>query len=154
MGNTPAGWLILEQEGSDPKSYELHTGKNRIGRVSSLSRPDIPVTNDIYVSRNHAVLAVKLTERNTYEYYLADNARVQGKPSTNGTYINDKKERIGDQPVKLQDGDIIRCGNTKFKLRATDLIVETGNGVKLAQKVDDPVFGTTGGQGPVLRRKM
>ncbi len=154
MDNTTAGWLILLSDGSESTHYELHKGKNRIGRQSTLSRPDIPVANDIYVSRNHAVLAVKLTERNTYEYILADNEKVQGKPSTNGTYLNNSKERIDGNPVRLKDGDVIRCGKTSFKLKTTDLQVEAADGVKLAQKVEDPVFGSQSRNGGVLRFKM
>ena len=116
MENKIAGWLILHTEGRETASYELHVGKNRIGRVATANNPDIPVADDMFVSRNHAVLVVRVNDRYQYEYLLADNAEVQGKPSMNGTYINGYTTRLGDKYVFLHDGDTIQVGVTKFVL--------------------------------------
>ncbi|MCQ2252710.1 MAG: FHA domain-containing protein [Bacteroidales bacterium] len=135
MANTAAGWLILHTEGLEPISYELHEGRNRIGRISSQNTPDVGVADDKLMSRNHAVLVVRLNERNVYEYILADNAAIQGKPSLNGTYVNGNSERIGDNPVFLKDGDTIQCGVTKFVLQTAQVAVNVDDAIRLTQKV-------------------
>ena len=40
MENKIAGWLILHTEGRETASYELHVGKNRIGRSVRKARKD------------------------------------------------------------------------------------------------------------------
>jgi len=154
MANTAAGWLILNTDNTDTASYELHIGKNRIGRVSRQSRPDIPITGDEYVSRNHAILVVRISNRNVYEYLIVDNEKLLGKPSTNGTYVNGASKRIGDQPVMLKDGDTIQCGNTKFTLKTTDISVTVDDGVKLQQRIGEEVVQQKMAPGVVLRRKV
>lgn len=154
MANTPAGWLILGGAGQEQASYELHVGKNRIGRTSKLSHPDIPIQNDKYASRNHAILVVRISERNVYEYLIVDNAQLLGKPSTNGTFVNGAQKRIGDQPVMLKNGDRIKCGATEFTLKTTDIAVEVEDGVKLAQRLGETVVNTNMAPGVVLRRKV
>ena len=154
MENQPAGWLILHTEGKEIASYELHTGKNRIGRVASTNKPDIPVADDMYVSRNHAVLVVRINDRNQYEYLIADNAEVQGKPSMNGTYINGDTTRLDDRPLKLKDGDTIQVGVTKFVLKTADVAITVDDAVKLTQKLGYTETVDVFKPGVVLRKRV
>ena len=135
MENTPAGWLVLHTEGCEPKTYALKEGKNRIGRKTVTNAPDVPVENDIYVSRNHAMLVVKKAENLDYEYIIADNTELLGKPSLNGTFINGSPERIDEKPVKLKDGDTIQCGITKFVLQSAKAAIDVEDAVKLTSKL-------------------
>lgn len=154
MENKIAGWLILHTEGRETASYELHVGKNRIGRIATANNPDIPVADDMFVSRNHAVLVVRINDRNQYEYLIADNAEVQGKPSMNGTYINGDTQRLGDQPIKLKDGDTIQVGVTKFVLKTADVAITVDDAVKLTQKLGYTETVDVFKPGVVLRKRV
>lgn len=154
MENKPAGWLILHTEGKDTASYELHIGKNRIGRVATANMPDIPVADDMYVSRNHAVLVVRVNDRNQYEYLIADNAEVQGKSSLNGTYINGDSTRLGDQNVFLRDGDTIQVGVTKFVLKTAEVAISVEDAVKLTQRLGYTETVDVSKPGVVLRKRI
>ena len=154
MENKPAGWLILHTEGKESNSYSLHVGKNRIGRVSTANVPDVPVSDDMFVSRSHAVLVVRINDRNQYEYLLADNAEVQGKPSMNGTYVNGDSTRIGDKPVILHDGDTIQVGVTKFVLKTADVAISVDDAVKLIQKLGYVETVDVFKPGVVLRKRI
>ena len=149
-----AGWLVLRVEGKEPQSFALKEGKNLIGRKTSTTNPDIAISDDIFVSRNHAVVVVKKTNSNSYEYILADNTAELGKPSLNGTYINGQKERVGEQPIKLNDGDTIQIGLTKFVLKAADVAVDAQDAVKLAAKIDYKETVSFPNLNVVLRKKI
>ncbi|MBR4266583.1 MAG: FHA domain-containing protein [Bacteroidales bacterium] len=136
MENTPAGWLVLHTEGCESTTYPLHEGKNRIGRKTAQNNPDVSIERDIYVSRNHAVLVVRKDEKFQYEYFIADNAEVQGKPSLNGTYLNGNTERLVDKVVKLKDGDTIQIGVTKFVLQTAQAAVDVESAIKLTKQLD------------------
>ncbi len=132
--NAAKGWLIVHTEGKEHQSFELKEGKNIIGRPTPNFSPDIPI-NDKFVSRRHAVLIVKLNKFNIYEYYIADNQQVNdGKASTNGTYINGEKQRIGNTPVKIIDGDTIQIGETKLVLKSADININVEEAVKLVKR--------------------
>ena len=154
MENTCAGWLVLHTEGCESKTYPLKEGKNRIGRKSLNVMPDVAVENDIYVSRNHAVLVVRRTEGIDYEYLIADNEEVQGKPSLNGTFVNGNPERLGDKPVKLKDGDTIQIGITKFVLQTSKIAVNVEDAVKLTSKLGYEKTVEVYNSGAVLRKRI
>ena len=154
MENIPAGWLVLHTEGCEPKTYALKEGKNRIGRKTVSNAPDIPVENDIYVSRNHAMLVVKRLENLDYEYIIADNTELLGKPSLNGTFINGSPERIDEKPVKLKDGDTIQCGVTKFVLQSTKAAIDVENAVKLTSKLDFTPTVQINNSAAILRKRV
>jgi len=120
---TAVGWLIKHTETMETLSFPLKIGKNQIGRKTTDHNPDIMVENDNYISRNHAIIVVKINEKSEFEYLLVDNAELQGKPSLNGTYLNGNPERIGDKPVKLSDGDTIQTGLTKFVLKTSKVAI-------------------------------
>ncbi len=154
MENNPAGWLVLHTEGVEPKTYPLKEGKNRIGRKTSSNIPEVAVENDIYVSRNHAVIVVKKTPQLDYEYIIVDNAEVLGKPSLNGTFINGNSERIGDKPEKLKDGDTIQIGITKFVLQGAKAAVDVEDAVRLTSKLDYAQTVEVFNSGAVLRKRL
>ncbi len=128
------GWLISHDlNQGEEKVFELVEGKNIIGKKTTFSSPHIAI-DDKYVSKRHAVIIVKLNQFNVYEYYIADNAEVNdGKPSTNGTYINGKPERISD-PVRIIDGDTIQVGRTKLVLKTADINANVKEAIKLVKR--------------------
>ncbi|MDO4481718.1 MAG: FHA domain-containing protein [Bacillota bacterium] len=65
------------------------------------------VVNDIFASRNHAVLTFKK------EFYLKD------LDSKNGSFINER-QIISGVSVPLEDGDMLRFGKSEFKFRIGD----------------------------------
>lgn len=154
MANEVAGLLTLNAGNPDSTTFELHIGKNRIGRVSPLSRPDIAITGDDLVSRNHAILVVRLNDRNVYEYWIYDNEQALGKPSKNGTFINNSQKRLDDKPQVLKDGDRIRCGRAILTLSTSEYTVKSEPGVRLSQKKDTAPTVNTKGQGGTLRQRV
>ncbi len=96
------GWLVsytLDPLGVDFKLYE---GRNIIGRDM-----DCGITvNDNMVSSKHAVLLFRAGK-----YSITDSQ------SSHGTFVNDADIEL--DPYYLQDGDVIRIGQTVFKFRST-----------------------------------
>lgn len=95
------GWVIsftIDAMGSDFRIYE---GKNTIGSAADC---EITVTGDKLISAKHATIL-----------FRNEKFRLKDEFSTNGSYLNDKD--IEDEAVLLNDGDIIKVGNTVFKFR-------------------------------------
>lgn len=95
------GWLVsytIDEMGIDFKLYE---GKNSIG---SSSDNDITVFQDKSISGKHATILFR-----NGKFKLKDEF------STNGTYLND--EIVEDETPVLKDNDIIKVGNTIFKIK-------------------------------------
>lgn len=96
------GWLVsytLDPLGVDFKLYE---GRNIIGRDM-----DCNITvNDNMVSSKHAVLLFRAGK-----YSITDSQ------SSHGTFVNNTD--IDLDPYYLQDGDIIKMGQTTFKFRTS-----------------------------------
>ena len=96
------GWLVsytLDPLGVDFKIYE---GRNIIGRDM-----DCNITvNDNMVSSKHAVLLFRAGK-----YSITDSQ------SSHGTFVNDQDIEL--EPLYLQDGDIIKVGQTVFKFRTS-----------------------------------
>lgn len=96
------GWLVsytLDPLGVDFKLYE---GRNIIGRDM-----DCNITvNDNMVSSKHAVLLFRAGK-----YSITDSQ------SSHGTFVNDVDIEL--EPLYLQDGDVIKVGQTIFKLRTS-----------------------------------
>ncbi len=152
MENTTkkAGWLIIHTEGKEKLTYELKEGKNFIGRHTSNNAPDISL-QDVFVSRMHAALVVRITDKYEYEYLLADNAEVLGKPSLNGTFVNGNENRIGNEIVKLADGDTIQVGITKLVLKTSKVAIDVEDAVKLVDKMEYKKTVDIDSHGTVLR---
>ncbi len=96
------GWLVsytLDDMGVD---YKLYEGRNIIGR-----NIDCQIAiSDSTVSGEHATLLFRAGR-----YSLRDNQ------STQGTFVNG--EDIELEPCYLNDGDMIRIGQTIFKFRSS-----------------------------------
>ena len=96
------GWLVsytLDPMGVDFKLYE---GRNIIGRDM-----DCNITvNDNMVSSKHAVLL-----------FRAGKYSVTDSQSSHGTFVNDVDIEL--EPYYLQDGDVIKVGQTVFKFRTS-----------------------------------
>lgn len=95
------GWLVsytIEPLGVDFKLYE---GRNIIGRDI-----DCGITvNDNMVSAKHAVLL-----------FRAGKFSITDTQSSHGTFVNDTDIEL--EPYYLQDGDVIKMGQTIFKFRS------------------------------------
>ncbi len=129
-----AGWLIIHTEDENHQTFELHIGKNIIGRETPNFKPDIPLS-DVFSSRKHAAIIVKINDNNMFEYFIADNSTSNsGKSSKNGTYVNGSTTRLGDKAQKIIDGDTIQIGKTKLVLKTADITVDVEEAVKLVQR--------------------
>jgi hypothetical protein len=94
------GWLVAmtgEQKGED---FRLHEGQNMIGAL-----PDCQITlKDETVTSRHASLR-----------YQEGRFLITDLDSTNGTYLNDRPERIARE--ELKDNDTIRMGEVVLKFK-------------------------------------
>lgn len=121
-GQTIVGWLVIHDENKAPASYDLFIGDNFFGTEAEGYEVDIPIINDVYVSRSHANIRVSRDFFNRFHYQLLDDGsrRPQG-PSLNGTYINGNENRLpADQSIYLKDGDTIQVGETKLVFKTTE----------------------------------
>lgn len=96
------GWLVSYTLDPMGVAFNLYEGRNIIGRDM-----DCSITiNDNMVSGKHAVLLFR-----SGKYSITDSQ------STHGTFVNDND--IDLEPCYLQDGDIIRIGNSILKFRTS-----------------------------------
>lgn len=101
-GRKLVGWLVTYSIDVLGVDFKLYEGRNIIGRDG-----DCNITvNDGRMSGKHAVLLFRANK-----YSITDSQ------SSHGTFVND--EDIELEPRYLQDGDIIRMGNTIFKFRTS-----------------------------------
>ena len=89
----------IDESGVD---FRLYEGRNVIGRDSDCQI----VIPDMSVTGRHAILLFR-----NGKYSITD------QQSSNGTYVND--EDIELEPRYIQDGDIIRIGDTILKFRSS-----------------------------------
>lgn len=100
-----AGWLLVWGGKHKGEDFRLREGKNTVG-----SAPDCDVVlTDDHVSTKHAVIHCKRATDTTGAYSIAD------LDSTNGTFLNDSKEKIGRE--ELVDNDTVTFGTTKCKFK-------------------------------------
>ena len=95
------GWLVsytIDELGVDFKLYE---GRNMIGRGMDCG---ITVASDALMSAKHATLMFR---DNSYA--------IKDEMSSHGTFVND--ESIGFDTCILNDGDLIKMGNTVFRFK-------------------------------------
>lgn len=92
------------------KTYELHDGRNLVGRKASTSLADIQLeVEDRFMSRNNAVVNVIRTS----DYFTVSIANHQNK---NPIKVGTVALLDGDELV-LSDGDEITMGTTKMTLK-------------------------------------
>lgn len=96
--NPVAGWLVCTSGSVKGKSYELHLGRNYIGRDKKM---DIVLTDDNSISRSRHFSIVYDPKSNGF-YSVPDEGFV---------YINDN---LIKEPTRLNDGDEIHVGNTVY----------------------------------------
>ena len=105
--NSKAYFLINNEK------FYLKDGENIVGR-----NVDININNDKYISRKHCLVILNIKNKIITEIILLDDGTCNnGKPSTNGTFYNDAKERLTkyDQII-LNNNDKIRVGRTEMIL--------------------------------------
>lgn len=112
------GQLISVDTG---RTYPLRLGRNVVGKGSVSKPADVALeANDPHLSRQHCVVEVRIGPSGRVEYLLSDaNATGDGPMSLNGTFVNDRPQPL--QPpdrIFLRDGDTIRLGATRLRLRA------------------------------------
>ena len=101
-GRKLVGWLVTYSSDELGVDYRLYEGRNIIGRDM-----DCSITiNDGHVSGKHAVLLFRANK-----YSITDTQ------SSHGTFVNDVDIEL--EPQYLQDGDVIRVGNTELKFRTS-----------------------------------
>lgn len=88
-----------------PRSLVLTNGELELGRRLTGAAP-VALEHDPSVSRRHACLRVSDAGRSIH---------LRDLQSRNGTSVNGRA--LGSQAVALQDGDVIRIGNTLLLLR-------------------------------------
>ncbi|MCB1325009.1 MAG: FHA domain-containing protein [Spirochaetales bacterium] len=117
--DTP-GWLIVHSEGLEATEFVLHYGQNSIGAGRGDTRPDIAIDDDLFVSREHAVLEVTWEE--THVLFVLTDGPGNGprqSPSLNGTFVNGRPSRISPtERRQIEHGDTIQIGRTKLALRS------------------------------------
>ncbi len=92
VGPQPLAWLIRHTENQTPVSLPVYMGKNYIGRKEKPGFvPFIKVEEDPYISKIQAVIIAEGGDN----FFLADDLFNNGtKPSTNGTYLNGREEKV------------------------------------------------------------
>jgi hypothetical protein len=96
------GWLVTYSFDKMGVDFKLYEGRNIIGRDADCNL----TVNDGMMSGKHAILLFRAGK-----YSLTDSQ------STHGTFVND--EDIALEPCYLNDGDVIRMGQTVFKFRTS-----------------------------------
>lgn len=121
-GRVVAGWLVVHTEGKPAATYELFEGDNVIGRPDGPHHVDVEIENDRFVSRVHCIIRITKDFLHRFHYRLVDNGKSrQGKPSTNGTYVNGKTDRLPHtSALFLADGDIVQVGETKLVFKSVN----------------------------------
>ena len=118
------GWLVVHDEKAKPQSYDLHLGRQLVGRVSLQFPCDIMIdTKDQYMHREHFYIVVKKNGQCQCSYWIETHPR---SSKGNGTFVDTKRlsefERqlkrlaLGEQ-IYLEDGALIQAGETKIFLK-------------------------------------
>jgi len=97
------GWLVTYDLDPNGVDFRLFEGRNLIGRDFNCGI----CLNDNKVSGQHAILL-----------YRNGKFRIKDNLSVNGTYV--MGEDIEDETVILNDGDIIKVGNTNLLFRTSE----------------------------------
>lgn len=93
------GWLVCMNGGEQGKDYRLHTGRNFVGRGTSM---DVMLVDDKTISRDKHCSVIYDPKGNSF--YLSPEGG-------NTVYLDDQ---MVDSPVKLQEGSRITIGETEL----------------------------------------
>lgn len=95
------GSLFFQSE-----EYSLHKGVNTIGRKAKTSHAEVQISEDKYMSRQHAIITVK-EGKNGFEHLLQPT-NPKNPIKINGRYIEN------DDVIFLQWGDRLTFGHTEL----------------------------------------
>lgn len=118
------GWLVVHDENAKSQTYDLHLGRQLVGRVSQQFPSDIMIeTTDQYMHREHFYIIVEKNDHGQCSYLVETHSR---SSKGNGTFIDTKRlsefERqlkrlsLGEQ-IYMEDGALIQAGKTKIFLK-------------------------------------
>ena len=111
--NDPVGSLQVLTPA--PLSFELHAGKNIIGRKAKGSAADIQIPEESKrMSREHLVVEVKKVPGKGWVHYAS-----LFKEKVNATYVNDELLEYGDRIV-LNPGDLLKLPGVNVKFDIAD----------------------------------
>lgn len=111
----PQGYIIVHTEGRNTASFPLYEGVNFICRKALPGAYCVVIEDDPYLSRIHCSLTISQQGATPVCEIRDDGQGPQGKPSTNGTYINGQPDRISRR--MLGNYDTLQAGNTKLVFR-------------------------------------
>jgi hypothetical protein len=111
----PLAYIIVHTEGRNTASYPLHEGLNYICRKAIPGAYCVLIDDDPYLSRVHCSLNIGMQGSKPVCELRDDGQGQQGKPSTNGTYVNGQPDRISRRI--LGNYDTLQAGNTKLVFR-------------------------------------
>jgi hypothetical protein len=100
------GWLVTFDRQPLGQDFRLREGRNTIGTAPDC---EVRIEGDPNISGRHLTILFRLGE-----------VLFRDELSTNGTFINEELRNEG----RLQDGDVIRTGTTRFLFRTAALPTE------------------------------
>ncbi|AXE16380.1 hypothetical protein DR864_00885 [Runella rosea] len=131
------GFLVVHDENAAAQTHPLRIGPNVVGRKSSLPTADILIeTNDVMMSRRHAVIEVTRDKFGQFQYLIAEAG------SRNGTFVmgaKDPMRKIKLEPedlIYLEDNDTIQMGRTKVVLQTTKAASNARDAARNVQGTD------------------
>jgi hypothetical protein len=99
------GWIIsydLDPMGVD---YRIYEGTNTIGRDI---KNTIIITKDSTISSEHVTIL-----------YKKGKFKIKDRMTANGTYLNGEELEV-EEAYDLNDGDIVKVGNTVFRFKSSE----------------------------------
>jgi hypothetical protein len=111
----PMAYIIVHTEGRNTASFPLYEGANFICRKAIPGAYCVVIDDDPYLSRIHCSLMITQQSPAPVCEIRDDGQGHQGKPSTNGTYLNGQPDRVSRRI--LGNYDTIQAGNTKLVFR-------------------------------------
>ncbi len=94
------GWLVCTTGTEKGKDFRLHSGKNFIGRSTSM---DVVIVDDKTISREKHC-SVTYDPKGNQFYVSAEGGNI--------VYLNDE---IVEQPAELHEGDVVIVGETRLQ---------------------------------------
>jgi len=106
------GWLVTYSIDPLGIDYKIYEGRNMIGK---------------HVDCNITVNDKKMTDKHALILFRPNKYIIQDQLSTHGTFVNFEEDEDGNiiggdiecNPFELNDGDIIKMGNTVFKFKSS-----------------------------------
>ncbi|MEZ4905174.1 MAG: FHA domain-containing protein [Spirosomataceae bacterium] len=131
------GFIVVHDENAAVQSYPLRIGPNVIGRKSSMPTADILIeTEDVMMSRRHAVVEVTRDKFGQFQYLIAEAG------SRNGTFVMGAKDPMRKMKLEpedlifLEEGDTIQMGRTKVVLQTTKAASSARDAARNVQSTD------------------